>query len=137
VHLLQQGLDGRERDWVAKTPAHALRLALTLALLHYGFRGGPEPTQIGEESMSAAITLTRDYFYPHARAALRQIGFSERHANERRVLRWTRANRREEISILDIRREALAQSLDKEQTLAVITALEKSGWLRETTVETG
>ena len=54
VHLLQEGLDGRERDWVAKMPAHVLRLALTLCLLDYGFRGGPEPTQIGEEFTSAA-----------------------------------------------------------------------------------
>ena len=87
--------------------------------------------------MRAAITLVKDYFYPHARAALRQIGLSERHANERRVLRWIRANHSGEISVLNIRREALAQTLDQEQTLALIAALEKSGWLRETTVETG
>ena len=42
LHFLQKGLDGRERDWVAKMPAHVLRLALTLCLLDYGFRGGPE-----------------------------------------------------------------------------------------------
>jgi hypothetical protein len=92
---------------------------------------------IGEEFMRAAITLVKDYFYPHARAALRQIGLSERHANERRVLRWIRANHSDEISVLKVRREALAQTLDQEQTLAVIAALEKSGWLREITVETG
>jgi hypothetical protein len=137
VHLLQQGLDGRERDWVAKMPAHVLRLALTLWLLDYGFCGGAEPTEIDDFFMMAAIVLVRGYFLPHARAALRQIGLSERRANERRVLRWIRANRRDEISIMDIRRDCLAQSLDKEQTLAVIQALEKAGWLRETTVETG
>jgi hypothetical protein len=87
--------------------------------------------------MKAAIVLVRGYFLPHARAALRQIGLSERRANERRVLRWIQANRRDEISVMDIRRDCLAQSLDKEQTLAVIQALEKAGWLRETTVEIG
>ena len=35
VHFLQKGLDGRERDWVAKMPAHVLRLTLTLCLLDY------------------------------------------------------------------------------------------------------
>ena len=137
VHLLQQGLDGRERDWVAKMPAHVLRLALTLCLLDYGFRGGSEPTQIGEEFMGAAITLTRDYFFPHARAALRQIGLSEKHATARRVLRWIRANHHTEVSVMDIRRDCLAQTLNKDETLAVIQALEKGGWLRETTMETG
>jgi hypothetical protein len=29
--------------------------------------------------------LGRDYFWPHSRAALRQIGLSERNANARRV----------------------------------------------------
>jgi hypothetical protein len=58
-------------------------------------------------------------------------------AKVRRVLRWIRANRRDEISLMDIRRDALAQSLDQEQTLAVIEALNKAGWFRETTVETG
>jgi hypothetical protein len=74
---------------------------------------------------------------PLSCAALRQIGLSERHAVARRVLRWIRAKRRDEISLMDIRRDALAQSLDQEQTLDVLGALEKSGWLRETTVQTG
>jgi hypothetical protein len=47
------------------------------------------------------------------------------------------SNRRDEIALMDIRRDALAQSLDKDETLAVIESLEKAGWLRETTVETG
>jgi hypothetical protein len=137
VHGLKEGLDGRERDWAAKMPAHALRLALTLCLLDYGFRGGAEPTEISAAFMNAAIELVKDYYFPHARAALRQIGLSEKHATARRVLRWIRANHCTEISIMDIRREALAQSLNQEQTLAVIETLEKGGWFRETTVETG
>jgi uncharacterized protein DUF3987 len=137
VHDLKESLDGRERDWAAKMPAHALRLALTLALLDYGLRGGSEPTEVSEAFMGAAIDLVKNYFFPHARAALRQIGLSEKRATARRVLRWIRARCRDEISLMDIRRDALAQSLDQDQTLAVVEALEKSGWLREITVETG
>ena len=137
VHGLKESLDGRERDWAAKMPAHALRLALTLALFDYSLRGGSEPTEVSEAYMRAAIELVTDYFYPHSRAALRQVGLSERHATARRVLIWIRAKRRDEISLMDIRRDALAQSLDQEQTLALIEALGKAGWLRETTIETG
>jgi hypothetical protein len=137
VHGLKDGLDGRERDWVAKLPAHALRLALTLALFDYGLAGGSEPTAVDERFMSAAVSLAKDYFFPHARAALRQIGLSEKHATARRVLRWIRANCRDEVSVRDVRRDALAQSLDQDQTLAVIGTLVKAGWLQEITVETG
>jgi hypothetical protein len=38
---------------------------------------------------------------------------------------------------MDIRRGCLAHSLDQEQTLALIDALQRSGWLQEITVQTG
>src|SRR5262249_34374099 len=74
--------------------------------------------------------LVRDYFWPHARAALRQIGLSERHANARCALRWIRAHRKTEVSREDIRRDALGQWLDAEQTQQLIDAREKYGFLR-------
>ena len=44
AHREKQGLDdGRERDWVSKTQAHVLRLAITLEYLDWSFRGGEEP----------------------------------------------------------------------------------------------
>jgi hypothetical protein len=86
--------------------------------------------------MQAAITLVRDYFWPHARACLRQIGLTERHANARRVLRWIKARRKEEVSREEIRREALGQTIDADQTQAVIDRLCESGWLRPVTTMT-
>jgi hypothetical protein len=47
-----------------------------------------EPNKVEKPFIEAAIRLVRDYFWPHSRAALRQIGLSEHHANARRVLRW-------------------------------------------------
>jgi hypothetical protein len=82
------------------------------------------------------VRLVRDYFWPHSRAALRQIGLSERHANARRALRWIQAHRRSEISLQGIRRDALAQSLDADQTQQLLAALVKAGWLREITTPT-
>jgi len=70
-------------------------------------RGGEEPKDVGVEFMSAAMRLWRDYFWQHARAALRQIGLTDRHSEARRVLRWIRAHRLEKVSIMDIRRDAL------------------------------
>jgi hypothetical protein len=42
-----------------------------------------------------------------------------------------------EVSREDIRRDALGQRLDAEETQRLIDGLEKWGWLRETTVMTG
>ena len=74
-------------------------------------------------------------FWPHARAALRQIGLSDRHRNARRVLKWIKANRTAEVSVKDIRRDALAQALDAEETEKVLDRLTSAGWLRRKRLE--
>jgi hypothetical protein len=60
---------------------------------------------------------------------------SDRHKNARRVLRWLQANRIPEISVKDIRREALAQALDAKETEMLLDGLTKSGWLKRKPVE--
>ena len=135
-HNGKDALDGREREWWAKSPAHVLRLAGTLSYLTWAWVGGAEPERIEVEFVEAAGRLVRDYFWPHSRAALRQIGLNERHANARRALRWIRARGKKEVSLKDIRREALNQSLDADQTRGLLDSLAKAGWLRETSTQT-
>ena len=130
VHVGKRALDGREREWWAKMPAHVLRLAGTLCLLDWAFVGGPEPAAIDDPCMEAAVLLARDYFWPHARACLRQIGLSDHHKDARRVLRWIRSAAASEISIKDVRRDALAGSLDATQTETLLNSLATVGWLR-------
>jgi hypothetical protein len=62
VHATMKGLDGREREWMAKVPAHVLRLAGTLCLLDWAMEGdgSAEPNQIVVAFMSAAIRLVCD-----------------------------------------------------------------------------
>jgi hypothetical protein len=145
-------LDGRERDWWCKMPAQVARLAGTLTLLDWALSVNPEPTygdypygddlddeppmplpdEVDVEHVEAAVRLVETYFWPHARAALRLIGLTERHANARRVLKWIKAHRPKHVSREDVRRDALAQSLDAEQTQALIEDMERAGWLRKT-----
>jgi Protein of unknown function (DUF3987) len=142
AHQEKAGFDGREREWWAKSPAHILRLAGTLAYLEWAMRTAgqpfiaPEPNVIEACFMDAAVRLVRDYFWPHSRAALRQIGLSERHAKARAVLRWIRKNHKTEVSREDIRRDALSQSLDADQVQDLIDGLVKAGWLRQITIRT-
>jgi hypothetical protein len=131
-----------DREWWAKTPTHVLRLSGTLAYLDWARRTAGKPALIDEPNaiearfVHAAVRLVRDYFWPHARAALRQIGLTERHAKARRVLRWLQANNRDQVSREDVRREALSRHLDAEETQKVIDALERAGWLKKVRIET-
>jgi hypothetical protein len=114
----KSSLDGRETECWAKSPTHVLRLAATLAYLDWALRSAgqpaliPEPNEIEEPFVPAAVRLVRDYFWPHSRAALRQIGLTDRHANGRRVLQWIRSSGKHEVSPKDVRRLALGQKLD-------------------------
>jgi len=133
---LKQELDGREREWAAKGATHVLRLSGTLAYLDWAMLGGAEPQSIGEQYVEAAVQLWRDYFWPHSRAALRQIGLSEKHNDARRALCWIRTNRKPEVSLFDIRREALGRRLDAEQTRRLLDGLVRAGWLKLVTTKT-
>jgi hypothetical protein len=131
VHTEKRTLDGREREWLAKTPAHVLRLAGTLCLLDWGWNeADAEPTEIEHLYVRRSISLVKGYFWPHARAALRLAGLSERHATARRALRWIGAGGLTEVSLQDIRRRALAHSLDESGTKLLVDRLVTAGWLR-------
>jgi hypothetical protein len=133
-------LDGREREWWSKIPAHALRLAGTLTYLNWAIDADDnerEPAKILREDMSEAVELVFDYFWPHARAALRQIGLNQHHADARRVLKWISASGKEQIGREQIRRDALGKRLDAEAAQEVLDYLERAGWLRQQKSTTG
>jgi hypothetical protein len=131
VHEVKDTLDGREREWWAKADAHVLRLTGTLAYLSWAVSDKREPNEIGAKFIKSAVRLVRDYFWPHSRAALRQIGLSDRHVNARRVLRWIQAQKKESVSRDDIRRDALSRSLDADDTQSLLEGLVRAGWLRQ------
>lgn len=133
----------RERHWYVKGETQVLRLAGTLAYIARaislgaymsddveGITSALEPKEIAEQFMITSIRLWLESFWPHARAALRQIGLSERHANARRVLRWIKAHGKNAVSREEIRREALGQCLDADQTQILIDGLVKAGCVR-------
>jgi hypothetical protein len=140
----KHGLDGRERHWFAKGETHVLRIAGVLAYMAWaitlgagsasgvdGITGSLEPQTIDKKFMADSIRLWRDFFWLHARAALRQIGLSDRHKDARRVLKWLRAHPEiEAVSVKDVRRDALAQSLDAKETEALLNSLVAAGWLK-------
>src|SRR5262249_6247568 len=133
---LKPDLDGREREWAAKGGTHALRLSGALAYLDWAMLGGPEPQSVGQQHVEAAVRLWREYFWPHSRAAVRQVGLTEKHANARRTLCWIRTNRKAEVSLQDIRQDALGRRLDAELTRSLLDGLVGAGWLKLVTKKT-
>jgi hypothetical protein len=53
-HHTKEELDGREREWWAKAPAHVLRLAGTLSIMSWAMVGGSLPDRIELEFVEAA-----------------------------------------------------------------------------------
>jgi hypothetical protein len=149
IDKTKAGFDGHERQWLVKGETTVLRLAGTLAYIAWaislaapstngldGITGSLEPKTIDKQFVIAAIKLWREFFWPHARAALRQIGLTDRHKNARHALRWIKANGKNEVSREEIRREALGQKLDAEQTQDLLDSLEKAGWVKRETTRT-
>ena len=115
LHTAKDGLDGREREWWSKVQANVLRLAGTLCFLDWAIKrriARPEPQVVDEASCRRPHAWSVSISGHTAVLHLRQIGLSERHVNLRRTLRWIKATGKTEVSIKDIRRDALAGSLD-------------------------
>ena len=148
VDRVKRGLEGREHQWLVKSESQVLRLASTLMYLDWASRDDQgtgfdtigvnmEPDEISKSCMVTATKLLREYFWPHACAALRQIGLTDRHRDLRRALRWIKANNRMVVSVKDIRREAMGGAADAEQTRALLDRLVGAGWLRSEKTDTG
>jgi hypothetical protein len=87
--------------------------------------------------MQAAVTLWRDYYWPHAQAALRQVGMTKKDTTVRRALRWIQTNQKTEVSVQDLRRTALrSQELTADKTEALLNQLSREGFLRPITIKT-
>ncbi len=145
----KRGLSGLEQQWFVKGETYVLRLTATLSYLAWSISksdptstgytsitGALEPRTIAKEYMVAAIRLWRDFFWPHAKACLRQIGLSEKHKDARVVLKWIKAHRLTEVSIKDVRRNIFGQKLDAEETERLLDTMAKAGWFKKHTTET-
>jgi hypothetical protein len=133
LHADLQRCDGVEAAWLGKGRGTVVRLALALALLDWAANPSatvPQPRAITGESLSAACRLW-DYFRAHARAVLARAFPSDGERLMRQVLGWIRARGAARISREDVRRDALGQALNAHQSLQVIQALERAGFLRK------
>jgi hypothetical protein len=138
LHGKKDGLEDRECEWWSKGAAQVLRIAGTLAMVEWSWNGAAEPSSIDLGHLDGAVVLWRDYFWPHSRAALRQIGATRRQYRERRVLVWLRKQgiEKTELSIKDIRRELFGHTMNAKEAEVMLDSLAGAGWLRKQSVVT-
>jgi len=124
--------EGRAAAWWSEGAGMVLRLAGVLTFLDWSAQpvDAAEPAQVSAAAMRTAIGLWHDYLWPHARAAFRAAGASERRRHAERVLRWIAEHRVDEVSREQIRREVLSQAVDADGADAVIALLVAQGRLQ-------
>ena len=112
----------RER-WCALPPS--------LELLAWSEEDPPGPLEaIGSDAMHDAIAWWDDYFRPHAIAVFNRAGQSDRDRLARRLIRWMRQTRAAEISVQNVRREALGHAVNEEGATEIIGRLIKGNVLQ-------
>lgn len=128
---LMQDADGLEAAWIGKGRGTIVRLAALQRLMQWAADDMAElPDGVGAEHVEAAFTLWSDYYLPHARAVFGHAGITETDRLARRAARWLRRHWREQVSLRDIRRCALAERIDGQGAEDVVALLESHGALR-------
>jgi hypothetical protein len=128
VHV--RDADGIEAEWIAHGPSMVARLCGQLSILRWAAESDAAlPDDIAMRDVKFADDLWARYLLPQARTVFGSTSPAQDRLC-RRVVRWLRRTRFEEVSREDIRRDALGQTLDAEGTDRVIERLERGNVLR-------
>ncbi len=123
--------DGLLAGWLGKGRGTVARLAGTLTLLEWSENGAQAaPRTVTRDAVESAVTLWRDYFRPHAETVFSQAGKTDRDKHARKVVRWLRTTKMTEVGRTNIRREALGQAIDAQETDQLMARLEAAGVIK-------
>jgi hypothetical protein len=131
LHADRRRTEGLEAAWLGKGWSTVARLAGALELLAWSGTGAPGlPGHIGREQVEAAAALWTGYFRPHARAVFDCAAPSDFDGRVRRVARWLKEGGATVVSRTDVRRRALGQAVNAEDTNMVLYRLHFLGFVR-------
>lgn len=131
LRAFMRDTDGLDSAWIGKGAGNIVRLAGLLTLMDWAAAGGQSPcTTVEEAQVERAYVLWNDYFWPHAQSVFGQASLTVDERRVRRVGHWLRRGRPRVVSREEVRREALAHSVDAETAEGVIERLEQYGALR-------
>lgn len=123
---------GIEAAWIGKGAGTIVRLAAMLALMEWvQDPDNPLDGDAAPKHVEAAYALWSGYFHPHARRVFQRLGGADEDDRAtRRVVRWLRRTRYNEVSREHIRCDALARSVNAEGTDEIVSRLVSAGVLR-------
>jgi hypothetical protein len=123
--------EGLEAAWLGKGRGTVACLAGLFTLMSWSVTNEAEaPGEIGREAVHCAVSLWSDYYRPHALAFLQRTMPTDVECRARRVVQWLRADGRPTVSKTDVRRTALAQTVNAKETDRVLARLVEAGALR-------
>lgn len=123
--------EGLEAAWLGKGRGTVACLAGLLALMTWSITDEAEPPgDIPREAVNRAVSLWSDYYRPHALAFLQSTMPTDIECRARRVVHWLRADGGSSVSRRDVRRTALAQTVNAKETDRVLARLVEAGVLR-------
>ncbi|MPZ35556.1 MAG: DUF3987 domain-containing protein [Rhodospirillales bacterium] len=131
LHRELRHAEGLEEAWLGKGRGKVACLAGLFTLMSWSASGEAEPPrEIGQEAVERAVSLWSDYYRPHALAFLQRTMPTDIECRARRVVHWLRANGRRNVSKTEVRRMALAQTVNAKETDRVLARLVEAGVLR-------
>lgn len=142
VYDLEQSVSGKLVSWVGKLPGFALRLSLILEFLIWTETSPdtPEPSEISERAILAALTFLEDFALPMAQRTFGVAALSEAERDAKRVARWLVRQKPipKIINARDLRNQGGGPGIrDAKPMEAALAELVKAGWLRHTPSRAG
>jgi hypothetical protein len=120
-----------EAAWLGKGRGMVACLAGLFTLMSWSATDEAEPPgNICREAVDRAVLLWSDYYRPHALTFLQRAVPTDVECRARRVVHWLRADDRPTVSKTDVRRTALAQTVNAKETDRVLARLVEAGVLR-------
>lgn len=120
-------------SFCGKMSGAVVRLALVAELMAWAFGEGPEPEEISEQSVLAAIMWVEDYAKPMAERVFGDASVSQSDRNASLLARYILKHRLEKLNVRDLRRSphksALKPLQAKNALDDAIEALELAGWI--------
>ena len=132
VHGALREAEGLEEAFVGKGRGTVVRLAGILELLDWSATGSTSPPgHIGRERIEEAAALWEDYFRPHAIGLFMRTMPTTTEVQARRAARWLRGRGMTHVTREQVRREALARTVNAFGADQVLYRLRTANIVRE------
>lgn len=142
IARLEQSEAGLFLSWIGKLPGMAIRLALILEYLAWSGSpdGTPEPEEISERAIVAAVVFLDGFAIPMARRTFGAAALPQAERDARRLARWLihQTPIPETVNARDLRRLREGPQIgDAERMEAALRELEGARWCRATPTRAG